>query len=226
MQDRIHPKRLTHSPRARLFAATALISGVLVAGCGGSSGSPPVATVNSTTTSTSSAASTGGGTTSRSSTATSSRAASAPPTSQAALVADALIYAKCMRRNGVPNFPDPDSGGGFTLPASINPSSAAFTAARATCGKVEPGFGGPGSGPAPSSQTLAHWVTVARCMRRHGISNFPDPRTSLPPPSSLGRVGVLSDRDGVILVFPRTLDMQSPLFARAAAACGFQLTNH
>jgi hypothetical protein len=136
------------------------------------------------------------------------------------------VYAKCMRGNGVPNFPDPDSGGGFTLPAAINPSSPVFTAARAKCGKLEPGFGGPGSGPAPSAQALAHWVMVAQCMRRHGVPDFPDPRTSLPPPSSLGGPGVISDRDGVILVFPHTLDMQSPLFTRAAVACGFQLTNH
>lgn len=226
MHNSIHPKRLPHTPPARVLAATALISGVLVGGCGGGSGSQAVATVNSTTTSTSSAASTGGRTTSRSSTATSNGDAGAGPTSPAALESDALVYAKCMRASGVPDFPDPDSGGGFTLPASINPSSPAFTAARAKCGKLEPGFGGPGSGPAPSAHALAHWVTVAQCMRRHGIPNFPDPRTSLPPPSSLRGGGVLSDRDGVILVFPHTLDMQSPLFARAAAACGFQLTNH
>jgi hypothetical protein len=63
-------------------------------------------------------------------------------------------------------------------------------------------------------------------MRRHGVSNFPDPRTSAPPQSSLAGGGVISDRDGVILVFPHTIDEQSPLFTRAAAACGFQLTNH
>jgi hypothetical protein len=36
----------------------------------------------------------------------------------------------------------------------------------------------------------------------------------------------IADRDGVILLVPATLDMQSPLFLQAAAACGFQLTNH
>jgi hypothetical protein len=29
----------------------------------------------------------------------------------------------------------------------------------------------------------------------------------------------------VILVLPASLDTESPLFTRAAAACGFQLTN-
>ena len=68
-------------------------------------------------------------------------------------------------------------------------------------------------------------LKVSQCMRRHGIAGFPDPTTSVP--SKLGGVGgVVSDRDGVILLFPATLDMQSPLFLHAAAACRFQLTNH
>jgi hypothetical protein len=36
----------------------------------------------------------------------------------------------------------------------------------------------------------------------------------------------VSDRDGVILAFPRGFDDQSSQFTRAAAACGFKLTNH
>jgi hypothetical protein len=61
-------------------------------------------------------------------------------------------------------------------------------------------------------------------MRSHGIADFPDPRTSVP--SNRGGVGEISDRDGVILVFPRGFDEQSPQFIRAAAACRFQVTNH
>jgi hypothetical protein len=67
-------------------------------------------------------------------------------------------------------------------------------------------------------------LKVSRCMRRHGISEFPDPVTSVP--SDLAGIGMVSDRDGAILVFPRTLDMQSPMFTQAAAACGFRLSNH
>jgi hypothetical protein len=115
-----------------------------------------------------------------------------------------------MRSNGVPNFPDPDASGGFQLGGGIDPASPAFKAAQAKCQKLLPA--GPGSGPAPSAQALAHWVKVAQCMRRHGISGFPDP--------------MVSDRDGVIFVFPRTLDMESPMFTQAAAACGFHLHNH
>jgi hypothetical protein len=127
-----------------------------------------------------------------------------------------------MRANGVPNFPDPSAAGGFQLGGGIDPSSPAFKAAEAKCQKTLPA--GPGSGPAPSAQALAHWVKVAECMRRHGISGFPDPVTSVP--SDLSAIAMVSDRDGVIFVFPRTLDMQSPMFTTAAAACGFQLHNH
>ena len=44
MRARLHPKRLTRLPRARLLALVTLMSGVLVAGCGGGSHSPTAAT--------------------------------------------------------------------------------------------------------------------------------------------------------------------------------------
>jgi hypothetical protein len=37
---------------------------------------------------------------------------------------------------------------------------------------------------------------------------------------------VVSDSNGVIMVFPSTLDMQSPQFVQAAAACKFSQSNH
>jgi hypothetical protein len=136
-----------------------------------------------------------------------------------------------MRANGVPNFPDPSAGGGFVFQAGsgVDPSSPAFTAARAKCQKLLPTIGlAPGSTTQPTAQWLAHMVKVAQCMRRRGIPDFPDPKTSVPsnpfPGGSPG--GVISDIQGVILVFPSTIDMQSPLFTRAAAACGFPLHNH
>ena len=129
-----------------------------------------------------------------------------------------------MRSSGVPDFPDPSAGGGFQLPAGTDRSSPAFQAAQAKCQKFLPP--GPGSGPPPSPQALAQMLKVAQCMRRHGISDFPEPRTSLPPHALAGTGGVISDIDGVILVFPSTIDEQSPAFVRAAAACKFPLHNH
>jgi hypothetical protein len=227
MPDSSHPGRLARPRHARLLA-TALASATLIAACGGSSHTPPVATVNSTTaTTTPDASTTATTTTSRSSSTTANDTASSSPPTQAVLEADELAYSRCMRANGVPNFPDPGPDGGVELPAGVNGASPVFKAAQAKCGRILPGLGGPGSGPAPSAAALAHWVAVAECMRRNGVPDFPDPQTKIPShPFPGAGAGVISDRDGVILVFPHSIDMQSPLFIRAAARCGFQLTNH
>jgi hypothetical protein len=138
---------------------------------------------------------------------------------------EALKFAGCVRSHGITDFPDPSSGGGFVFHASAGMTqSPQFQAAQKACQKYMPP--GPGSGPAPSAQALAHMVKVAECMRRHGITDFPDPRTSVPPHALAGVDGVISDIDGVVLVFPSTIDTQSPAFSQAAAACGFPLHNH
>jgi len=135
-----------------------------------------------------------------------------------------------MRANGVPNFPDPKAGGGFVFQTGtgVNPSSPVFEAAQAKCQKLVPSGPRPGAQTHPSPQALTQMVNVAECMRRHGIYNFPDPRTSVPsnPRAAVGGNGVISDIDGVILVFPGTIDEQSPAFTRAAAVCKFPLHNH
>ena len=128
-----------------------------------------------------------------------------------------------MRSHGVPNFPDP-SGGGFQGSAGLDRSSPTFTAAQTRCQKLL--GGGPGSGPPPSAQALAQMVKDSQCMRQHGIYDFPDPRTSVPSDAFRGGAGVISDIDGVILVFPGTIDRQSPAFTKAAGACKFPLHNH
>jgi hypothetical protein len=229
MRNIPQPKRAIRTPRWRLLAAAVLASGVLVAGCGGSSAGPAVATVNSTTNSTSQPASGGG--TSPASTSTASGAASPGAPTQAALESDQLAYARCMRANGVPAFPDPNGGGGFEIPrgSGIDLGSPAFKAAQTKCRKLVPAIGGgPGSGPPPTSQAMAKMLRVAECMRRHDVSNFPEPRTTLPsnPLAAMGGRGVISDIDGVILLFPSTIDEQSPIFTRAAAVCAFPLHNH
>jgi signal transduction histidine kinase len=87
-------------------------------------------------------------------------------------------------------------------------------------GRAQPaGFPAPGSTTRPSAQTMAYWRNVAQCMRQHGVSGFPDPTTSFP--SNLPDIGEASDRDGAILVFPTTINMQSAAFMQAASGCGF-----
>ena len=213
MQDSIHPKRLSCSRRARLLAVATLVSGVLVAGCGGSSGSP--------TTSASSAA-TGSATTAGSSNAAAGRAVSSGSTARGAGGSGPLAFARCMRANGVPNFPDPNPGGGFEFFAAegIDPFSPAFKAAQAKCRKLLPDGGPPGPGATthPSAQTLAKLLKIAVCMREHGVPQFPDPQTSVP--SNATGYQEIADFDGAILAFPTTINLQAPAYKHALTACG------
>jgi hypothetical protein len=65
-----------------------------------------------------------------------------------------IEYAKCMRANGEPNFPDPDDSGQFppfTKGGDIDPQSDRFKKAEEACkqhkpGTVQQGPGGPGGG--------------------------------------------------------------------------------
>ncbi|MEU4894826.1 hypothetical protein AB0B12_19900 [Streptomyces sp. NPDC044780] len=49
---------------------------------------------------------------------------------------DKLKYAKCMRNNGVPSFPDPDENGGFKL--EVDPTTPQFQKAEEACKKYQP----------------------------------------------------------------------------------------
>lgn len=146
------------------------------------------------------------------------------PTQASSPSEQALEFATCMRSHGLTSFPDPNSAGGFEFPVGggINPQSPQFRSAQQACQKYLPP--GPGSGSPPSAQALAAMLKISQCMRRHGIAGFPDPRISAPPLSP--GIGEISDIDGVILVFPSSIDRQSPQFTQAAAACRFPLHNH
>ena len=158
----------------------------------------------------------------------SSESGGASPESPASLEQAGVAYAKCMRANGVPNFPDPNAGGGFLFHAraGMNPSSPVFKAAQAKCQQA-PARRWPRLG-APTLPADAGEVSEDRAV------HAPARRLRLPRPSDLGpiqpvrlrRRGVISDIEGVILLFPSTIDQQSPVFTRAAAACAFPLHNH
>lgn len=62
-------------------------------------------------------------------------------------------------------------------------------------------------------------LKISECMRRHWISNFPDPTTKLP--ASPAGYSEVTDHDGVVLAIPSTIDVQSPAYQQAGAACGF-----
>ena len=139
--------------RAGLLAAGLAAVALLVAACGGGSpGGPGVANAGSS----------------------SSASASSSPSSSAP--AGPLALAGCMRAHGITDFPDPDPSGGFDLSGSgdLNPANPAYQAAAQACrslGRTPTGK----SGPTLSPQQQASMLKFAKCMRAHGITNFPDP---------------------------------------------------
>jgi hypothetical protein len=127
-------------------------------------------------------------------------------------------FADCMRAHGVPNFPDPTAGGGIKIPSNsgIDPQSPAFQSAQDACSKLLPG-GGPGGATASESQKLA-MLKLAQCMRKHGLSTFPDPTSTAPSPGT--GFGIAFGHPGAFIAVPQSL-MASPAFDQAAAECGF-----
>ena len=107
---------------------------------------------------------------------------------------------------------------------AVTPRRPRCATRKAKCQQLLPGGGVPGTSTHPTAAALAEMLKVTQCMRRHGIYDFPDPTTSMPKIMPSG--GDVSDRDGVILVFPPGLDTASPQFTKAAAACELPLTNH
>ena len=179
---------------AAALAAMALI-GLLATACGG--GSSPAASATG-----GSASATGGSTREQA----------------------ALGYARCMRSNGVPDFPDPDSNGNFNLgnnqpgsgskgsgsnsgssrESSVSPQE---TAANQVCNHLL--NVGTQLNAAQTQHTLSQLVKYAQCMGAHGVPSFPDPHTTN------GGIGVPSgigfDMSGI--------DLNSPQYRSADQAC-------
>ncbi len=94
----------------------------------------------------------------------------------------AVKFAECMRANGVGAFPDPGASGTFTIDgvangSSVDTSSAAFTRAMSACKHLEPpGF--TGSKVTPRQRTAR--LEFARCIRKNGVPDFPDPTPNGP----------------------------------------------
>lgn len=190
------------------IAATVVIA-VLMTGCGASSGTTTPAKPASPT---DAAASSGG---------------SAPR--KTAIHQSALNFAKCMRANGVPNFPDPSAAGGFQVGDGLLRGPAA-AAAEAKCQKFMPGGGPLSPGPPASAKTMARLRRIAVCMREHRVPQFPDPLSSVPPgfEPNPAEYREITNYMGAILLYPRTIDPQSPAYEQATAACdaGFLAGNN
>ena len=89
----------------------------------------------------------------------------------------AVKFAKCMRSNGVSEFPDPGASGKLTIDgiangSSLDPNTPAFKQAISACKNLEPaGF----TGSKRSSQQQQAALKFAQCIRANGVPDFPDP---------------------------------------------------
>jgi hypothetical protein len=90
----------------------------------------------------------------------------------------AYAYARCMRSHGVTNFPDPVvhiSGNHGSVGFAVNPSetgSPHFKTAQKACNGILPT---PSNGRAEEQAHKQTLLAFARCLRAHGIQDFPDP---------------------------------------------------
>jgi hypothetical protein len=164
---RLHRPRRPTAARRRRRARTALLAPALaalvglslfVSACGGSSGSH-VAQLGSSTTNT---------------TQRSPSTNSSAPSTQGNRVA----YSQCMRSNGVFDYPDPNSSGGTDksriTAARSEAGSSRFDTALDACKHLLPPSQ-PGPTPAEVQQVMNAMANVARCIRSHGVPNWPDP---------------------------------------------------
>jgi hypothetical protein len=149
----------------------------LAAGCGGGGGSPGVASVASSTTAATTTSTTQGGSGSGGGAINSPRGGQghfsvAMNAGSAALGAK---FSACMRKHGVTNFPDPNSQGviQFGSGNGIDPSSPTFLSARGACQKLLPNGGQPT--PQQQAKMQQQLLAFSKCMRAHGIKDFPDP---------------------------------------------------
>lgn len=133
-----------------------------------------------------------------------------------------LAFSQCMRSHGVTGFPDPSAGGGGGVNiarAGINPASPAFRLARISCAKLLPG-GGPGRH--ATEQEIKQDTEVAECMRKHGVTGFPDPIvTATPPDIDPADYSSAEYGNGIFIGIPKTVNVRSPAFETAAKACNF-----
>jgi hypothetical protein len=119
----------------------------------------------------------------------------------------AVAFARCMRADGVPNWPDPNTSGVFDKsklsPQQLGASTSRVQAAQRACQHLLPNGGGSTPTPAQVQRVKALGLAFSRCVRSHGLPNFPDPAGDgrIPDPASVG------------------IDQGSPKFQAANQAC-------
>jgi hypothetical protein len=142
---------------------------------------------------------------------------SAAPSAGVPSYAQEIALVGCMRSHGVPNFPDPNASGGYSLTpngslvganGSVDINSSQAQTAYGDCRHLLPG------GPTISqleqdvqqeqqaqAQALPLELKYSQCMRSHGVPNFPSPGQPTTSPAG------------------SPVNINSPTFVAATNAC-------
>jgi hypothetical protein len=88
-----------------------------------------------------------------------------------------LAVSRCMREHGHSSFPDPveDSQGHWNFPASGQNNQKAPAACEQIVRRAKSSNRNTGDRKQVSAADIAKARSFARCMREHGVSDFPDP---------------------------------------------------
>jgi hypothetical protein len=89
-----------------------------------------------------------------------------------------VAFSRCVRSHGVPNFPDPQAGASnakFPSAQQLRVSSSQLSTAENACQRLLPVGIDDQFPPAEVPLLLRSMLPFARCMRSHGVPNFPDP---------------------------------------------------
>ena len=126
-------------------------------------------------------------------------------------VQKALAYSRCMRAHGVLKFPDPNSSGAIPKvgPQQLGVSSTVFQAAQKACQHLLPNSGQ--SSQAWDQMALNALWNFARCVRAHGVPNWPDPLAESDP----GQPGT----PGFPRNLPPGINTNSPVVKSAMNTC-------
>ena len=132
-------------------------------------------------------------------------ASGSPQAGGSANSSSGLAYSRCVRAHGVPDFPDPGSGGQLSKEAVVTAlravSDSRAEAATGACARLNPAGQ---ENPILTAQEQQDYLRAVACMRSHGITGFPDP--TFPG----GRLN---------LQIPASIDTTSRQFTRAAQTC-------
>jgi hypothetical protein len=98
-------------------------------------------------------------------------------------IAQAAKYTRCLRQQGLANFPDPKAvteNGTPTVTIAFPAGSTnapQFNAATGACNHLYPSRSVGGTRITIARNAPIYMLAFARCVRRHGVADFPDPPT-------------------------------------------------